>query len=174
MYRDDYPTCAKTYATLIIAHEDLDPALVTGELLIEPSRAWRRGEPRNPRSSRPAIARIGEWRLSTQDRLQSQDVRRHVDWILDQVEPQTEALQGLQAQGYTTEIACYWLSASGHGGPTLSPGTLSRLGGLGLTIWFDFYYLPDEEVKGGDDESTHDPGASERAIDPAEPGGDAP
>ena len=145
MYHDDYPTCAETFATLIIAHRELDPAAVPSALHSEPSRAWRRGEPRNSTGSQPAIAKEGEWRLSTRDHVTSRDVRRHVDWLLDRVELGREALSKLQLQGYETEVAFYWRSASGHGGPALPPETLSRLGSLGLAIWFDFYYLPDDE-----------------------------
>jgi hypothetical protein len=32
------------------------------------------------------------------------------------------------------------MSASGHGGPMLSPETMGRLSDLGVGIWFDIYF----------------------------------
>ena len=46
--------------------------------------------------------------------------------------------------GYRMDIFCYWLSAGGHGGPTLSPAIMRRLGELGLEIGFDIYGPYDE------------------------------
>lgn len=40
---DDYPTCARTYATLRIYPGEIDPTEVTGRLGIEPSSWQRRG-----------------------------------------------------------------------------------------------------------------------------------
>ena len=37
------------------------------------------------------------------------------------------------------DIFCYWLSASGQGGPTLSPDLMRRLAEAELEIGFDVY-----------------------------------
>jgi hypothetical protein len=47
-------------------------------------------------------------------------------------------LKILASQGVKIDICCLWFSESGHGGPTLSPQQLSKLGELGIDLWFDF------------------------------------
>jgi hypothetical protein len=95
-YVDDYATCHRTYATLVIVHPDLEPDVVTEGLGIQPSRAHRRGDIRNPLAKRPFIHPRGGWFLSSEGAVQSRDVRRHIDWLLDQVEPKGDVLKQLQ------------------------------------------------------------------------------
>jgi hypothetical protein len=154
MYDDDYPTCERTYATLWILQEDLDPDVVTGALAIQPSWTRKRGEIRNPGAKRPVINKVGGWFLRTADVVHSRDVRRHIDWLLDQLEPRREVLAKLQAAGCQTIISCYWLSYQGHGGPMLLPQNMARLASLGLELWFDVYFPIDDEEE-HDEETGH-------------------
>jgi hypothetical protein len=62
-----------------------------------------------------------------------------VDWILGLHPGKDEALRRLQQQGHRMDIFCYWLSAEGHGGPTVSPTIMRRLGKLGIELGFDVY-----------------------------------
>ena len=43
-------------------------------------------------------------------------------------------------QGHRLDISCYWLSQSGHGGPTLTPDIMRRLAELVVPVWFDVYF----------------------------------
>src|SRR6187551_337836 len=36
------------------------------------------------------------------------------------------------------DISCYWLSQSGHGGPTIPSTQMRRLVELNIELWFDF------------------------------------
>jgi hypothetical protein len=74
-------------------------------------------------------------------------MRRHVDWILVQLEGKDDALKGLQADGHLMDVFCFWISATGQGGPTLSPAIMRRLGELEIEIGFDIYGGPDDEGK---------------------------
>jgi hypothetical protein len=138
-YNDDYATCHKTYATLVIVHPDLDPDQVTQGLGLRPTRAWRRGDIRNPHGKRPFIYPRGGWELTTEGTVQSRDVRRYIDWLLDQLDLKGRVLNQLQERGYQTVINCFWCSEYGQGGPMLWPGQMTRLGALGLELWFDIY-----------------------------------
>lgn len=138
-FDDDYPTCSKTYASLRLDHEDLDPERITGLLKIEPTWTQTKGVRCTRRSGKTFVPKIGVWLFSTKDRVASKDVRRHVDWLLTQLDGKDEALKRLQAEGVHTDIFCYWLSADGQGGPTLSPGIMRRLAELELEIGFDIY-----------------------------------
>lgn len=139
MYNDDYPTCARTYATLIVYPEAMDPAEVTERLGIEPSRWQRRGETILLTGPPPTVAPLNGWFLSSQGQLESKDSRRHIDWILDRVAPKAEALRHLQEAGCRAVVSCCWCSQSGHGGPTLPPSQMKTLGELDIELWFDIY-----------------------------------
>ncbi len=144
-YDDDYPTCRGTYAGLRIYHDDLDPDRITGLLGIEPSDTQVKGRVITTQYGRKFKPPIGGWFLSSKGIVESRDVRRHVDWILDRLESKDDALKGLQADGHRMDISCFWFSASGHGGPTLSPAIMKRLGELEIEIWFDIYGGPNDE-----------------------------
>ncbi len=143
-YDDDYPTCSKTHASLRIYHDDLDPQRITGLLGIDPSQMQVRGMVHFTSIGKEFLPPIGGWFLSTRGKIASRDVRRHVAWILDKLAGKDEILRNLQAEGCRMDILCYWLSADGHGGPTLSPGIMRRLGDLELEIGFDIYGPYDE------------------------------
>lgn len=145
MYDDDYGTCARTYATLLIYPVRTDPEAITHRLGIEPSKWQRKGGPmasslRHP----PRIAEVDLWSLSTRDRIESRDSRRHIDWLLDQIEDKASTLRSLQEEGARIAVNCFWLSLSGEGGPTISPGQMRRLGALNIELWFDVYFVGDD------------------------------
>ncbi|WP_159452347.1 DUF4279 domain-containing protein [Singulisphaera sp. GP187] len=136
---DDYPTCARTYATLLIYPNAVDPAMVTERLGIEPSSWQRRGEV-IPRTNRPPkVAELSGWFLTSKSQVESKDSRRHVAWLLDQIASKSAVIRSLQETGCTMAISCYWLSKDGHGGPTMPPSQMKTLGELNIELWFDIY-----------------------------------
>ncbi len=140
-YDDDYPTCDQSYATLRILSEAVDPDVMSARLGIAASRAHRRGD----RGSGRAIHGLNGWFLTTEEIVQSRDVRRHIDWLLERMDPLRAALASLRAEGCRADIFCFWVSASGHGGPGLMPGSMRRLADLELEVWFDVYFRGSDE-----------------------------
>jgi len=132
----DYPTCERTYATLRIYPESLDPDEVTKRLRIEPTDWQRRGESRKLGSRPP---KLHGWFLSSDGEVESRDVRLHLDWLLSRIAPQADAILALQRDGCRMDVSCYWVSASGHGGPSVLPVQMGELARLGLELWFDVY-----------------------------------
>jgi hypothetical protein len=136
-YDDEYATCERTYATLCIyLPEHINPNTISEELSIQPSRIRIKGEVKDRRIKNWPNA----WFLTTDEKIQSKDVRRHVDWLIEQLEGKEESILKLQANNGKIKISCYWLSSIGHGGPMLSPNTLKKLGDLGIEIEFDVYF----------------------------------
>lgn len=135
MYKDDYPTCEKTYATLRIYHDELDPYVVSSRLGLTPSTSQKKGQTLGPNR----VAPLGGWFLSSKDHVTSKDVRRHVAWLLDQLAGREDQFLKLQDEGYETDVSCFWSSAHGHGGPELDPDLMQRLVSLRLLIGFDVY-----------------------------------
>ncbi len=137
MYDDDYGTCRRTFATLLIYPVRTDPEAITVRLGIEPTFRHRKGEPIPPHNS---PAEIDLWCLSTKGWIESRDSRRHIDWLLDAIEGKAAMVRSLQEEGARIAMSCFWLSQAGQGGPTISPGQMRRLGGLNLELWFDVYF----------------------------------
>jgi hypothetical protein len=142
MYDHEYATCAQTYATLCVFHDDLDPDAVTRVLGFPPSSSHRRGDVRN--CQRPIPYTAGAWFLTSEGTIKSRDVRCHIDWLLEQVGTKRSAFEQLKAQGCRMVISSYWLSAHGHGGPMVEPEAMRRLADLGVQIAFDVYFLGED------------------------------
>jgi hypothetical protein len=136
---NDYPTCARTYATLRIYRDDLDPNSVTRLLGVEPTRTQVKGWSCTGASGRTFTPEVGGWFLSTKGQVESKDVCRHLDWLAAKLAGRDDALQLLRAEGHRMDVFCYWLSAEGHGGPMLSPEIMRRFGELELQVGFDVY-----------------------------------
>jgi hypothetical protein len=138
---DENPNCARTYAAFRLGGDSLEPAAITIAMNLEPTLAFAKDQLTPPRS--PGLARrqrAGVWLLSTKNAVNSTSLERHLVQLLDAVEPRSEMLQVIRAaQNLKADFFCYWLSATGHGGPELSAGTLGRIAALGASLGFDFY-----------------------------------
>jgi hypothetical protein len=144
IYKDDYQTCEETFASLRIAHEALDPDDISNQLGLAPTWSLRKGEARGE-SGVPAPT--GVWGLSTEGVIESRDLRRHLDSILDALDGKDGILENLRDKGYKMDIWCLWVSTPySGGGPTISPHNMARLANLGLELVFDFYQGDDEQV----------------------------
>jgi Domain of unknown function (DUF4279) len=136
-YDDAYPTCERTYATLCIYLPDqCNPGTITNILGIKPTRIQIKGEVHQGAVKQWPSA----WFLSSEGCIESKDVRRHVDWLIEHLASKEGIIHKLQAMGSKISISCYWLSSKGNGGPALSPITMRRLAELEIEIWFDVYF----------------------------------
>ncbi len=140
---DGYLTCARTYATLLACPVNTDPETITERLGIEPSMWQRKGASIADRSSQ--IAEFDGWFLTTKGRLDSRDSRRHIDWLLDQIEGKAAEVRSLQAEGCRMIVSCYWAAASCGGGPMIPAEQMRRLGALDIELWFDIYFFGEDE-----------------------------
>lgn len=146
MYDDHYATCAETHATLCIYPGEIDPDEVTRRLEIEPTTQQKMGEPVRRAGRPPKVATLSGWFLRTRGQVESKDVRRHLDWLLDRLTPRIAEVWALRSAGCRIEIACYWLGKTGQGGPTLSPAQMEKLAALNIELWFDLYGPTEEPI----------------------------
>ena len=79
------------------------------------------------------------WFLTSEDEIDSRDVRRHIDYLLDKIEGKADSLVSIRESGGSADIMCFWVSAAGQGGPSLWPTQMAKLAELDLEIWFDIY-----------------------------------
>ena len=134
-YNDEYATCVETYATLRVFTGDVSPDRFTEYIGVTPSKTQEFQIRPEGWKNLP-----GGWFLTSQSEIDSRDVRRHVDFVLDQIDANTDALGWIRKSGGMADVMCYWVSASGHGGPSLLPAQSSKLAALNLEIWFDVYF----------------------------------
>lgn len=137
-YDDDYASCERTYVTLRVYSDAIPPEAISARLGVEPSSSQVRGA-LDSTATTLAMPRTHGWFLSSKGHIQSRDSRRHIDWLLDHMEPALPALRELLADGARADISCFWVRAWGHGGPTLSRTQLGRLALTGLDFFYDVY-----------------------------------
>jgi len=87
------------------------------------------------RSGRTVVGTVNSWLLTTENDVLSKDLRTHLSWLMDKIEPSGQALKELQQEpGIQMSVRCYWESAHGDGGPTLWPEQMKRMAELNLEI----------------------------------------
>ena len=142
VYDDNYPTCAETFATLRIFSALVSAAEISQRIGVEASRTHTLGDPVSPTTN--AQRKDHAWFLSSKGHVVSRDTRRHLDWLLDQIEPSLDELRRLRTEGAHMDIMSYWVSASGEGGPAISSRQMERLAPFGIDCWWDVYFDQDE------------------------------
>ena len=144
---DDYATCERTVAKLLIYPGKLNPDEISRTLEITPSETRTKGRQYTNSLGRTWSCPLNAWFLSSEGMVSSKDLRRHLNWLLDQVEPKGLQLLELQNEpGLGMTVNCVWWSVGGQGGPTLWPEQMERLAKLNLECAFDISFF------GSDDE----------------------
>ena len=131
-YIDYYKSCNRTYATLLIYTGETLPDEVTRVLGISPTRISLAVD--TPRRN------LNGWFLSSQDVIESKDSRSQIDYIIEVISPVKEKIVQLQSAGFDIGVLCFWESATGNGGPTLSPRQMRVLGELNIELSWDIWF----------------------------------
>jgi hypothetical protein len=145
-YNDNYPNCERTLASIHIYSGTIHPSEVTKLLEITPTHSTEvGGRLKSERTGQTRVAKKNAWFLSSEGIIQSKDLRRHLDWILDQIYPKHVALRKLQdTEGVQMRISCTWWSAVGDGGPVLWPSQMAKMAELNLECSFEFADYSDD------------------------------
>jgi hypothetical protein len=143
---DEYQTCERTCAELRIYGEALDTDNLTRILGVSPTRTVRKGDVRRGIRGKGFTAKSNGWFLSSESHVESKDVRRHIDWILGQVECKSNVILSVGAtEDVLMTVHCAWWSRAGQGGPTLWPEQMRRLAALDLECSFDISFYGDDD-----------------------------
>lgn len=131
--------CLIAHATFRVLGEDLDPDDVTRLLGVEPTQALRRDQ-LVPTQTSVRRQEAGVWLLKSEGKVRSTSLERHLLYLLELVEPHAQALEELRRNGRATaDFFCFWLSATGHGGPIFSADVMQRVAATGAELGIDFY-----------------------------------
>ncbi|HXM23923.1 MAG TPA: DUF4279 domain-containing protein [Terriglobales bacterium] len=144
--KDVDDSCERTCAQLLVYSDDLHPSAVTDLLGISPTKYAARGEKSPPNSLGLApIGRVNGWFLSSEEHVQSKDLRRHLNWLIGQLQPRASALRQLQAKPRVRMyVSCPWWSNDGGGGVSLWPEQMLALAALNLECTIVFADYSDE------------------------------
>lgn len=135
-YDDGYTTCVETHTTLRISSDNVCLSDVTKLLDLRPTKSFSKGE---AFGKSQLTRKANGWFYSTKGFFQSRDTRRHLDQIIDAIEPRRDAIHALIELGFRIDICNYWVSA-GHGGPSIEYEQMRRLAELKISVWWDVYF----------------------------------
>jgi hypothetical protein len=119
----------------------LSPEAVSAALSLIPTLALAKDQEiaGGPVGTKSRRQRTGVWLLASEHAVESTSLERHLIYLLDVVEPAASAIAAVRGkQDLRADFFCYWASASGEGGPEISPGTLARIAALGAALGIDF------------------------------------
>lgn len=132
------PNCAETFASLRLYGDNLLPEEISRWLGVAPSEAAAKGDKKAGPNGMVRSAPTGRWILRSNPEVSSTDLEEHLWWLMDKIE--RCSLRPGELPGVTrADISCYWLGATGHGGPEFSPETLRRLAERRLFLGLDIY-----------------------------------
>ena len=131
MTNNDSP---RSYASLCLYGEDLDPDEVSRTLGIEPTSSGRRGGPLR----RGRVLSRGFWCVSTRDDCDSDDASEHVARLASMLGMDPPAIVAAVGR-YEARVYIYWDLQDGNGGPVLTPPALAWLAQVGAELHVDLY-----------------------------------
>jgi hypothetical protein len=139
-YDHKFPSCERTYATLVVYSDRLDVDAISKALRVKPTSTVIKGQRLSPLRRKRRIARHNGWFFSSEGKRTSRDLRAHLDYILDRLAPAQSKLRRLTRAGCETCLSVFWDSAAGNGGPLLDPRILARLAAFRVELRLDIYF----------------------------------
>jgi len=146
---DEYATCERASAVLRIYCGAMHPSAITSLLGVNATSQVVLGQPGRMNSlGRAPIGKLNGWFLSSEEHVESKDMRRHIDWLIAKLKPGSDALRELQGKpDIRMSVNCIWWSRHGDGGPTLWPDQMRALADLNLECSFDFADYSDDTAE---------------------------
>jgi hypothetical protein len=144
---DSNPLCDRIRVLLCIY--SIDPDFVTQKLGIQPTLRQKKDSTSTLPNGTIRIGKINSWLFSTKDFVTSKDLRTHLDWILDKIEPAKNELKELQDMpGAKMYVLCYWWSKEVRTGAfAIWPEQMERLARLNLELFIEMLCPEDKEEK---------------------------
>lgn len=122
----------------------LDPLRITALLGTKPTVAYRKGEIYRRVREHEVRGRSGLWWVSSKGRVNSVDLRDHLDYLLVILSPPNgpdliDALRGLMEEdGLKADVDCFWYGKHGAQAPEIPEATREVFARLPAPIELDF------------------------------------
>lgn len=110
-----------------------DPAAITSKIALEPSRAFKKGDPFG--TSFTSHRTYTAWELKSEPGA----IEEQLQGLLERLEPRSQAVNAIIADGYDCGFLCQLSLLAWNRRLTLMPETLRRVGELGVEIWWDMW-----------------------------------
>lgn len=149
--RDVNKDIDRVSAELRIYSGSLHPSRVTEILRLRPTRSVAEGE-RSRAISRgvTSLEKINGWFLSSEEHVQSKDIRPHLDWLLAELEKGREGIRVLQkTAGIRMYLVCIIWTNNGGGAISIWPKQLEAMAELNLEFTIDFTDYGEPDVPTG-------------------------
>jgi Domain of unknown function (DUF4279) len=148
LHTDDDDACDRTVAELRIYGDELDPDSISKRLGIISSTAQRKGQVFASSLGRHRAAKVGGWFLSSENNVNSKDLRSHLDWLIAQLRDGVQELVVLQNEpGIQMWVAVIWWAKDGSGWFTLEPQHMRAIAEMNLECQFELaFYGPEDDL----------------------------
>lgn len=141
----EYGTCAICYASIVIYLGTLTSRTVTKLFEVQPTYVVSKDIMTNSGATIFCQSSQQCWVLSSKNKINSKDLRDHVNWILKKIEPRAiiafHYLQ--QREDVKMKMHCTWFSREESwmgGGPVLWPEQLEIIADLNLELAFNVFF----------------------------------
>lgn len=132
-------TCGECYAVFSIYSKSISPDKISHILQLNSTEQYMQGEDVSTPWGKTVKSPQSCWFLSSQNKLHSKDLRAHLQWLLDIIQPISFNIKRCKR----SRIYKCILSASGfpvtERGAIFMAGAVAANGILGLPCYFDFY-----------------------------------
>ena len=136
----------KTYAYFYISGFEVEPSEISRKLELSPTKTWLKGDEWLPNKSREN----NNWEIHSSIDSSEMFLDKHIESVLDIIEPKRSQIFLLQKQGCDIGINCVGYYYGENSGFHLSATLLSRLAAFSMDIDFDLYCLLENERKSKD------------------------
>jgi hypothetical protein len=141
-----YATCERTCARLHIYSGEVPPEQISLRLSLQPTSVVNKGLVTTNSLGRSRVGKSNGWFLSSEEHVESRDLRHHLDWLLERLRVRAEVLRELQdEEELTMAVSCIWWSKYGDGGPVLWPEQMKHLAELNLECGFELAFYGAQE-----------------------------
>lgn len=122
-----------------IRGDDLSPDELTERLNVQPTKAWKKGDPYKSRYKdrdgsikyRQAARPWGIWELSSTEKTASENIENHATIIINELSSSKKQISTLvKEKNIRVYISIWWQPEDGYGGYTLSAETVEELSKL--------------------------------------------
>lgn len=136
----NYGTATRTHASFCVYSSEINPHEITASFGITPTYVTIKDRIVKTKHGFHKREALNAWFLDSEGNVQSRDLRHHLDFLLEQLEPISDVIHNVQTrEGIRMQMRCVWWSACGHGGPTVWPEQMRSLYLLDLELSFDIY-----------------------------------
>ena len=137
--------CELTNATFRLMGDLIQPDELTILLGIQPNFSHAKGDTFESRAGL-LKHRTGIWALESENKLETTNLEKHLIFLLDKLEPVSSIVAELVLKfSLAVDFHCYWVSATGQGGPLISPETLMRVANLHAYLDFEIHFFGVDE-----------------------------